>query len=115
MTFLSRRLGIGGDDIIPDSTKESDSAYEYVFSWITNGFQPTKSGQRNELAFSFKFENAEVTKKFQVKFYSREKGSHITWGTEIHKMELVVRGMVCVAKDGATPYQTLAPTTVNLK
>lgn len=104
---------IGGDEIVADTCKEGDNSCVYQFSWLTSGFQPTKSGQRSELNFTFKFENAEVVNTFQVKMYSREKSSHITWGTEIRRMELEVRGVEPMSS--ATPYKTLAPTNVSFK
>ena len=97
----------------PDSSKTSDNACDYTFTWLTSGFQPTKSGQRSELSFIFKFEHAEVANSFQVKMYSREKSSHLTWGTEVRRIELEVRGMESSA--GAAPYKTLAPTKINYK
>ena len=101
---------IGEEDVAQDSCKEGDSSNEYHFSWLTSGFQPTKSGHRSEITFIFKFENAEVVNKFQVKFYPPEKSSHITWGTEVRRMELEVRGMETSA--GASLYKTLAPSNI---
>ena len=115
-SYLFRKLVIGGDEITPDSSKEGESSSEYQFSWITNGFQPTKSGKRSELSFSFKFENAQVLNKLQVKFYPQEKGSHLTWGTEIHRIEYEVRGIERISKGSeATPYKTLAPHNINFR
>lgn len=113
LCLVYRKLVIGGDEMSPDSTKEGDNGCDYVFTWLTSGFQPTKSGQRSELAFIFKFENAEVVNTFQVKMYSREKSSHLTWGTEVKRIELEVRGMEPTT--GATPYKNLAPTNVTFK
>ena len=104
---------IGGEEILPDSSKGSDASCEYKFCWLTNGFQPTKSGNRDDLNITFKFENADVVNSFQVKFYAQEKASHITWGTEVRRLELEVRGIN--SGTGATPHKTLAPTNVVFK
>ena len=96
-----------------DSSKDGDNSAEYQFSWLTSGFQPTKKGRRDEIVVIFKFENAEVTSKLQVKLYSPEKGSHITWGTEVRRMEFEVKGIEPLTS--STPYQSLVPTSVSYK
>lgn len=111
--LVSRKLVIGGEEVAQDSCKERDGSTEYEFSWLTSGFQPTKTGRRSDVNFTFKFENAEVVHTFQVKFYSPEKGSHITWGTEVRRLELEVKGLLPL--DSTTPYQTLAPTNISCK
>ena len=108
-----RKLIIGGDEMRPDSSKSTDSSCDYTFTWLTSGFQPTKSGQRSDLAFMFKFENAEVVNTFQVKMYAREKSSHLTWGTEVKRIELEVRGVEPVTS--AAPLKTYAPSNVSFK
>ena len=50
--------------------------------------------------------------KFQVKFYPSEKSSHITWGTEVKRIEFDVRGL---ETGGAAPYKVLAPTNISFK
>ena len=57
---------IGGDDISHDSTEEKENHMEYHYTWFTNGYTSTKSGQRLDLAVVFLFEGAELRTKFQV-------------------------------------------------
>ena len=95
--------------------KDCDNNGEYKFTWITSGYKPTKSGQRFELNFCFKFEKAEVAKKFQVKFYPQEKASHITWGTEINRIEMSVRGMESTSAASDSLFMNLVPTEVTFK
>ena len=59
-------LVIGGDDISHDSKEEKESYVEYHYTWFTNGYTTTKSGQRVDLAVVFLFEGAEMRSKFQV-------------------------------------------------
>ena len=99
----------------PDTTKEEGDTTEYTFSWITNGFTPTQRGRRNDLRVAFTFPHAELSTSFQVKFYSLEKSSHLTWGTEVHRIELEGRGIDGSPQEGATPMQSLAPTKVTFK
>ena len=104
---------IGGEPVAVESCKERDGTTDYEFSWLTSGFQPTKSGRRSDVNFIFQFENAEVVHAFQVKFYSPDRGAHITWGTEVRRLELEVKGFIPL--DSASPYQTLSPTNISVK
>ena len=61
-----RNLVIGGDDITPDSVEEKETHTEYRFTWFTNGYTSTKSGQRLDLRIAFLFEGAELATTFQV-------------------------------------------------
>lgn len=107
------KLVIGGEEVAQDSSKDGENSTDYQFSWLTSGFLPTKRGSRDEIVVIFKFENAEVTSKLQVKLYSPEKSSHITWGTEVRRMEFEVKGIEPLTR--ASPYQSLVPTSVSFK
>ncbi len=99
----------------PDSSREQGDHTEYTFSWLTNGFKPTPKGRRNDLRVMFEFPHAEFATSFQVKFYPDTKGSNLTWGTEIRRIDLEGRGIGGAPPDGATPTQNLAPTKVTFK
>ena len=111
-THTHRKLVIGGDNITPDTSKTTGDCNEYTFTWLTNGFAPTATGKRNDLRIAFTFENAELATSQQVKFYPVAKSSHLTWGTEVQKIELEARGQPA---GGAAGYQNLAPTNVSFK
>jgi len=106
---------MGGVELSVDSCKSSDSGDEYSLSWITGGYLPTKSGSRTDLAIVYHFDNGQVTHKIQAKFYSPDKGSHLTWGTPVTKMELAVKGLNPVKPGDASPYQNLVPSKVQYK
>ena len=108
----TRKLVIGSDDISPDSVEEQEDCTNYNFTWFTNGYTATRQGQRHELHFSFLFENAELVANFQVKFYSIQNTSHLTWGTEIHRIEFDGKGQF---GSGAAAFQTITPINITFK
>lgn len=101
----------------PDSTQEAidNTSTEYTFSWLTNGFKPTAQGKRGDLRVMFAFPHAEFATSFQVKFYPVTKGSNLTWGTEIRRIDFEGRGISGASSDEATPFSNLAPTKVTFK
>ena len=101
---------IGGDDITPDSKVKKENCVEYKFAWFTNGYAATTNGKRHELHIVFVFDSAKLVTNFQVKFYPITKSSHLTWGTEIHRIELEGRGNLDGA--GAAGFESLVPTNI---
>lgn len=108
---LLRKLVIGGDDIVPDKVNQKEEHTEYQFTWLTNGYTETAKGQRHELRFSFMFESVEISTNFQVKFYPVQRATHLTWGTEIHKIEMEGRGQF----GAAAGFHSIAPTKVTFR
>lgn len=49
----------------------------------------------------------------QVKFYSVVKGTHLTWGTLINRIEVEGKGEFGTGSTGAAAFQTLTPTNVS--
>ena len=68
-----------------------------------------------DLAIVYHFESAEVTHKIQVKFYSPERSSHLTWGTSVTKMDLTVKGLDHKTPGSASPHSNLVPSNVQYK
>ena len=98
----------------PDHINKKEEYTEYKFTWFTSGYTTTQTGKRHELRFSFLFEYGELAASFQVKFYPIQSSSHLTWGTEIHRIELEGRGDFG-GGGGATGYASLAPTNISFK
>ena len=83
---------LGSDELTADNEKDlgKTDTKLYEFSWITTGYSKTDKGQRSMLRITFFFDNgAEITTQVQCKFYGLSSASHLTWGTPLHKLELI--------------------------
>lgn len=65
-THTHSNLVIGGDDLSPDSSEQKDNQSVYKFTWFTNGYTPSRSGERHDVRFAFLFDGAELASSFQV-------------------------------------------------
>ncbi|XP_046371790.1 CB1 cannabinoid receptor-interacting protein 1-like [Haliotis rufescens] len=95
------RLQIQGENLGLNQVKperDDDDSCKYQASWVTVGFEQSKSAERKELPVVLEMSNGVYMKlALQCKFYPEEETQHCHWGQPLHNIEYE-----CNVPDGCT-------------